>query len=162
MRRSGSGSLGGRRSSRSSSAPSIRVTQARPAASLPTTHGGHDQLGRGAGQERQRAESDRAVRAADPVVVLDAGEERDRLVDRDARGDATAGEPDALADEQVAVAAGDVVEVDVVAERDGDRAHVQSRVPRSSCVRPPESWWWEASEKPARRSIATISAGSGR
>ena len=62
------------------------------------------------------------------------------LVGRCPCRDATAGEPDAVADEQEAVAAGDVVEVErgggVVGEA-GDGAHQRSRVPASNCVIPP-------------------------
>ena len=65
---------------------------------------------------------------------------------------------------RVAVVSGDVVEVEarhgVVGER-GDGAH-RSRVPVSSWVMPPLSWWCAASSEPGPRSMATISSGGGR
>ena len=75
---------------------------------------GHDQLA-GAPGRNGSAPSAIGPRRAAPtvVVVLDRGEDLDGLVDRHPRRHATTGEPDALAHEQVAVAAGDVVQVDV-------------------------------------------------
>src|SRR6185436_14240647 len=123
-----------------------------------------------AGGERNPADGDRtgtgtAARAAGLVDVLDRRQERGSGLHGDPRGDATTGDPRAVANEEEAVVAGDVVEVertDDVVGRTGDRAHQRSRVPVRSCVIPPLKNRWEASPNPDRRSIATISSGSGR
>ena len=56
------------------------------------------------------------------VVVVDRRQERRRLVERDPGRDAAAGEADAVADEQEAVAAGDVVEVERAGRLVGEHA----------------------------------------
>ena len=51
------------------------------------------------------------------------GEDVGDVVDGHACRDTSSGDADAVADEQVAVAAGDVVEVDVAIERSTDSSH---------------------------------------
>ena len=138
-----------------------RGDPASPVGALADRHLRDDEFGLGTRQERYGAHGDRPVCAADPVVVLDRGQERHGLVDRHPRRHSSAGEADAVADEEVAVTAGDVVQVEIGVERNGDGAH-QSRVPSSCCVSPPDSRWCDASQKPAVRSMDTISSGSGR
>ncbi len=150
-----------------SAAPSIVGHQPSPVGRLAHGHRRHDQLAGRRRVERHPADGDRCRRRRRPScrrgrstpaapAISSAGA---------AGGDAAAGDPDAVADEQEAVAAGDVVEVErrrgVVGDA-GDGAHQRSRVPTSSWVMPPLRSRWVASANPARRSIATISAGGGR
>jgi hypothetical protein len=75
--------------------------------------------------ERERTERDRTGCATHGVVVDDRPEELDGVVDPHAGGHTAAGEPFTVADEEVAVASGDVVEVDVDVEWTCDGAHVR-------------------------------------
>ena len=97
---------------------------------LADQHARDDEVGWRVGLERQRADRDRA----DPVdlaVVVDRGEERGDLLARHAGGHAAAGDAHTVTDEQVAVAAGDVVQVELLVEADGDGAHGRSL--RTAC-----------------------------
>ena len=126
---------GGRAGFSSASAPSIEVTQRVPSAALPTTTAGITSSPRRAGQERQRTEGDRAgARDADGVVALDRSEDAEHLRDAAAHRDPSAGQADAVAHEQVAVAAGHAVEVDVALEAAGDRLHDASSADRRGVV----------------------------
>jgi hypothetical protein len=58
------------------------------------------------------------------IVVADRCEHVGDIVDRNSRGDSSSGDTDAVADEEVPVAAGDVVEVDFAIERSTDGTHV--------------------------------------
>jgi hypothetical protein len=59
----------------------------------------------------------------DLVVALHPGQHVRHCREWDARRHPPAGQPDAVAHEEEAVAAGEAVEVDVPAERSGDRPH---------------------------------------
>ena len=108
-----------------------RGDPAAPVGGLADQDAWHDQSGGRPGQEGQRAERDRPVRAAHVVVVFDRREEPDGFVDRHSRGDTAPGEPDTVADEQIAVTSGDVVEVefDVERKRDGPHAGISPWCP---------------------------------
>jgi hypothetical protein len=55
--------------------------------------------------------------------VFDLGEEPGDVVDRNPRCHASPGNTDAVAHEEVTIAAGDVVEVDLAVERSADGPH---------------------------------------
>jgi hypothetical protein len=57
------------------------------------------------------------------VVVFDCSEHSGNIVDGDAGGDTPRRDTDAVADEQVAITPGDVVEVDLTIERSTDGSH---------------------------------------
>ena len=65
-----------------------------------------------------------ASHAADLVDVLNPGKHCGYIRQRHPRRNAASGNADAIADEQVPVAAGDIVQVDVVMKRAGVGAHV--------------------------------------
>ena len=97
------------------------------------------------------------------VVVLDRAQQFADLLDRAAGGDATAGDADPVAHEEVAIGPGDVVEVERGFPLVGDAGHgAHQRVPVRSWVMPPLSSVCVASANPASTSIATMSAGAGR
>ena len=111
--------------SRSGAASSMVVTHRRPSAALTTAIVGTISS---QGEPGLNGTTPRAIgtRTAGLVVVLDRREERRNVVDRDSGGDTSPGDTDTVADEQVAVAAGDVVEVDVALERSADGPHETS------------------------------------
>ena len=95
-----------------------------PSASRPTIERGDHERGLAArsvgnGADRHRA----AAGEAGAVVVVDRGERRHGVA-ADVGGDPSTGDADAVADEQKAVVAGHVVEVDVADERRRDRPQV--------------------------------------
>ena len=103
----------------------MRVTQRRAVGGHADDQRRDDEFARRARFERHAARARAAERPPTLVVVLDRGQACGRTsASGDACGDTAAGDADAVAYEQVAVAAGDVVEVDVVVERAGDGAHI--------------------------------------
>ena len=99
--------------------------------------------------------------------MVDRGEERNTVVGAAPCGDSTAGEPGPVLDEQMAVAAGDVVQVGglvrELGERTGDGLHRASeRVAVRSWVRPKVRGSWTTSVNPASASCRVITSGSGR
>ena len=141
----------------SSSIPTT-VCQRVPSSVGRTLSARHDQLGRRAGRERQRAERHRAAaRQADLVVDLDGGEGRVGVGQRHPQGHAAPGEAEAIAFEQQ-VARGE--EIDVGVEPAGGGLH--ERVPVISCAIPPDNATRSTSVKPAACTIASSSPVSGR
>jgi hypothetical protein len=127
---------------------------------------GDDELGRGTRPERQHTDRDRSRAGdADMVFALHLGEELERFVGLDPGRDTAAGEADTIADEEVAVTAGEVVEVHPFAVGPvvppGDRSH-RDRVPRRSWVIPPLSNRCSASANPASTKLSTITVALGR
>ena len=130
-------------------------------------HLGDDHVGRCARTETEHTERHRCG-GLDGRVVGNRCEIRGGLVDRHPSRHPTPRDPDGIANEEVAVTGGDVVQVEwgigEVAEWSGRRLHgcAHSRVPTINCVSPPDSWVWRASPKPASASDARIASGAGR
>ena len=93
-----------------------------PVGRLAHQHSRHHQLGGVAGQERNAPQCQRSD-ATHMVGVLDGGQKRRHLGEGYARCHPASGNAHTIAHEQVAVAAGDVVEIDIHIERVGDGTH---------------------------------------
>lgn len=57
-----------------------------------------------------------------PIVVVDRRQKFDCVIDVDSCGDPAAGETDAVANEEISIVGGDVVQVEIGVERTGDSA----------------------------------------
>ena len=102
-------------------------------------HTRDDDLAGLAGNERDPPDAHGSDAERRPVIVGDRGQGGGRLVEWDTPGDATTRQADAVADEQIAIAAGDVVEVERSCRFVGDvggGTHQRSRVPVNSCATP--------------------------
>ena len=102
-------------------------------------HTRDDDLAGLAGNERDPPDAHGSDAERRLVVVGDSAQGGGRLVEWDTPGDATTRQADAVADEQIAIAAGDVVEVERSCRfvgDDGGGTHQRSRVPVNSCATP--------------------------
>ena len=121
----------------------------------------HDHLAGLARVERQPADGDGADPGLGRAVVIDGRQQRRDFVHRGAGRDAATGDPDAVAYEQEAVAAGDIVEDDATVVG-GSRDGAHQRVPVMSWVMPPLSSRCSTVRNPAVWIAATSSVDGGR
>ena len=94
--------------------------------------------------------------------MIDRSEEVDGVVGAHRCRASSAGHTDSVANEQEAVVAANVVQIELVFEKSSDGSHRASRVATMSCVMPPDSPRCSASEKPTLRSSANIVSGGGK